>query len=71
MEVVTGNKSVLTKLPPVAIEFVIARVFIGWISDAYIFPKTAHVETYPIAKTNTNTMTTHRAGPYEFTALAA
>jgi len=66
-----SKKSILTKLPPVAIEFVVARVFVGWISDAYIFPKTAHVETYPIAKTNTDTTTTHRAAPYECTALAA
>ena len=61
----------LTKLPPVAIEFVVARVLVGWISDAYILPTIAHVETYPIANTKTDTMTTQRAAPSECTTFAA
>lgn len=64
-----GN--LLTKLPPVAIELVVARVLVGWISDAYILPTIAQVETYPRANTNTETITTHRAAPYECTASAA
>jgi hypothetical protein len=72
VDVVMGKqKMLLMKLPPVAIGFVVARVFVGCISDAYIFTKMAHVETYPIAKTNTDTMTAHLATPYGCTALAA